>query len=474
MKMLKQKKIERPARSTRGLCPLCEKAFLRWQLQVHIKSAPPKVRRRNINVIRAQFPAWVAEDGACGHCWKAFGGIARVAECLRKFKAATHVPLAVIIVTGLIAPAGGCAKAPGVQPQVMAVQTARAESVENLRPGTEPGYIAIVRAEKETDLSFKVGGILDVIGRGPGQDWEEGSVVNAGTNLASLKQSTFTNALNSAQAQADLSTKVRERFLKLRESDAISVQEMEVTEANWLTAQAHLAQAKQDLEDSQLRASTNGAVLARYVNSGATVVAGQRVLRFADISTMSVELGVPDRMVNRFWPGKKLNVEISALEGHEPFPGRVSEVGVAASQDSRLFRVVIKVQNDEGLIKSGMTATVRVEDLLRFAPGEVRVPLSALVTGSAHIGSDARGANPKSETRTGSAAGSADRPQQLAVFVVENGKAVLRPVKTGDILNSSIIVTKGLRAGEEVVTKGASFLYDGAPVEVLQATASGR
>jgi hypothetical protein len=47
-------------------------------------------------------------------------------------------------------------------------------------------------------------------------------------------------------------------------------------------------------------------------------------------------------------------------------------------------------------------------------------------------------------------------------------------VKTGDILNSSIIVTEGLSAGEEVVTKGASFLYDGAPVEVLQVAASGK
>ena len=41
-----------------------------------------------------------------------------------------------------------------------------------------------------------------------------------------------------------------------------------------------------------------------------------------------------------------------------------------------------------------------------------------------------------------------------------------RAVKTGDILNSSILITEGLRAGEQVVTSGASFLYDGAPIEV--------
>ena len=50
--------------------------------------------------------------------------------------------------------------------------------------------------------------------------------------------------------------------------------------------------------------------------------------------------------------------------------------------------------------------------------------------------------------------------------MVQDGKAVQRAVKTGDILNSSILITEGLRAGEQVVTSGASLLYDGAPIEV--------
>jgi RND family efflux transporter MFP subunit len=337
----------------------------------------------------------------------------------------------------------------------MAVQTARAESLESLRPGAEASYIAIVRAENETDLSFKVGGILDLIGSAPGKDWDEGTRVKAGTVLASLKQSDFTNALSSAQADAELTTKVRDRFRRLRNSDAISQQEMDVTEAKWLTAQALLAQAKQNTNDSQLRASIDGVVLARYVNSGVTVGAGQRVLRFADTRTMSVELGVPDRLVKYFSPGKEFAVEISALEGRPPFPGHVSEVGVAANQESRLFRIVIKVPNPEGVIRSGMTATVRVGDLARFDPGAVRVPLSALVTFSP------------------AAQGDGNAPSRMAVFVVNGGKAVRRPVQTGDILNSSIIVNDGLKAGEEVVTAGASFLFDGAPVTVLNILPTG-
>ncbi len=96
--------------------------------------------------------------------------------------------------------------------------------------------------------------------------------------------------------------------------------------------------------------------------SGVTVAPGQRVLRFADTSLMSVELGLPDRLIGKLTPGQEIDVEISALEGLPPFKGRVSEVGVAASGEGRLFRVVIKVPNPDGLLRSGMTARIHVGD----------------------------------------------------------------------------------------------------------------
>jgi multidrug efflux pump subunit AcrA (membrane-fusion protein) len=109
---------------------------------------------------------------------------------------------------------------------------------------------------------------------------------------------------------------------------------------------------------------------------------------------------------------------------------------------------VIKVKNPDGLLRSGMTARIRVGDAATTASSTVCIPLSALVT----LVSDG---SSQSKAQT-----------QLGVFVVQEGKAVKRAVKTSDILKSSILVTEGLRAGEQVVTSGASFLYDGAPVKV--------
>jgi RND family efflux transporter MFP subunit len=349
---------------------------------------------------------------------------------------------------------GGCGKPAIRPPEKNLVRTAIVEPVSNAGSDGEASYLAAVKFDQETDLSFKVGGILVGIGPVPGKDWDEGTRVKAGTVLAELKQSDFTNALNSARARAELALKTVERFRNLRASGAISQQELDVDEADWRTAAAQLDQAEQNLRDSLLVAAKDGVVLARYVNSSVTVSSGQRVLRFADTSLMSVELGLPDRLIGRVAPGKEIDVEVSALEGLPPFKGRISEVGVAASGEGRLFRVVIKVPNPDGLLRSGMTARIHVGNTPAAKPGTVCIPLSALVT-----------LPPDGQPQTGGG------KAQLGVFVVRDGKAVKRAVKTGEIINSSILITEGLHAGEQVVTAGASFLYDGAPVEVAAETA---
>jgi len=349
----------------------------------------------------------------------------------------------------------GCGKPEAKPPEKSLVRTAVVESADKVRSDGDASYLASVRFDRETDLSFKVGGILVGIGPVPGKDWDQGTPVKAGTVLAELKQADFTNALNSARARAELMVKQLERFRKLRVTDAISQQELDVTEADWRTAESQLDQAEQNLRDSRLVAAKDGMVLNRYFNSRVTVSPGQAVLRFAETSVMSVELGLPDRLIGRGAPGNEIDVEVSALEGLPPFKGRISEVGVAASGDGRLFRVVIKVPNPDGLLRSGMTARIHVGNTAAAKAGTVCIPLSALVT------------HPPETQSQGSSS-----KAQLGVFVVQDGKALKRAVKSGDILNSSILITEGLRVGEQVVTSGASFLYDGAPIEVASELAA--
>jgi multidrug efflux system membrane fusion protein len=335
----------------------------------------------------------------------------------------------------------GCHRAKPTQPQKSVVHIVAVESLESAKVQARSEYIAILKGDVETDLSFKVGGILELIGRtSESLDWQEGVRVTKGEVLARLKQEDFGSSLKSAFARAEMDRQQHAREIKLRESGAVSQQEFEAAAASRQASDAALALAEQALKDSVLLAPYDGTIVARFVNAGETMGIGKSALKIADLRQMSVELGVPDRLIGRVRVGKEFAVRVTTLEARL-FTGRVSEVGVAAKDGARLFRVVIKIPNPDGVLRSGMTASVALDDHDSFPKGSVLIPLSALVSAS-------KGNN------------------QLAVFVVDSeGKAHERSVRTDDLVRSSVIVTEGLKAGERVVTAGASTLYEGALVD---------
>ncbi len=340
----------------------------------------------------------------------------------------------------------GCQQYPPTQPQKNIVRVVAAESLASSPIQSRSEYIAMLKGDVETDLSFKVGGVLELVGReSDSQDWGEGVAVKKGELLARLKQEDFVSSLKSSTAKAEMDRQQHERETKLRQIGAVSQQEYEAAVAARHASDASLALAEQALKDSALRAPYDGTIVSRSVNNGETVSVGKPILKLADLRQMSVELGIPDRLLARVRVGSEFPVKVTTFES-KTFVGRVSEVGVAAKDGARLFRVVIKVPNSEGLLRSGMTASVAFEDLAHFPRGSTVIPLSALV--SASHGHD---------------------PNQLAVFVVDSdGRAHERPVRTDDLVRSSVIVTEGLKAGERIVTAGASTLYEGALVDARE------
>ena len=58
------------------------------------------------------------------------------------------------------------------------------------------------------------------------------------------------------------------------------------------------------------------------------------------------------------------------------------------------------------------------------------------------------------------------RGQMELVFVVANGHAQMRLVKTGSRIGEEIELVSGLNSGEQVVTEGMSALTDGQPVTI--------
>lgn len=353
-----------------------------------------------------------------------------------------------MVLVGLGSACGRRPTPPAVAP-VVRYETARAVTnlVGQSGLATSQTYLGVIRGETETDLSFRVGGIIGGIGDTQG-DWREGVEVRRDAVLAWLQPTDFVASSNQAKAKFDFEAARFTNNVKLFAEKAISQQELDAIQSAYRSTEAEFERASQNLRDAVIKAPFDATIIARLVNAGETVMAGRPVLRVADLKTVSVELGVPDRVLSEIRPGERQKVWIRALEGTPRGPvrdGVITEVGAAAREGSRLFRVVIKVANDDGAIKSGMTASVEIRPQPRIAADAVVVRLSALV-----------GA-------TGGPAGS--RPNQLAVFVIDDsGRARQRLVKTDDLIRSSVVITEGVTNGEKVVVVGAATLHDGALV----------
>lgn len=340
---------------------------------------------------------------------------------------------------------------------------------ERARPGST--FLGLLRCDTEALLAFKVPGQIVAIGpEGAGEDWREGTPVEKGAVLARLDPADYVNLVNAARSRAAFTRAAYARYAELFAAASISKNDFDASRSQKETAEADLARAEQNLTDTVLRAPYSGVLLSRYAKTGEVSAAGKPVLRLGDFRRVSIDVGVPETLLGSIVVGQSYPVRLTAFPDAKHL-ATVHEIGAAAAEGSRLFRVVLKVSNPEGRLKPGMTASVRFGQPPSHPDGSVIVPLSALFSSPGKNGASGGGATSEGAAPD-RARGDVSKGKPAAVYVVDAGTARLRSIVTGDFVGSSIVVTGGLRAGDRVVTVGAAQLHDGAPVTATPAAAS--
>lgn len=357
---------------------------------------------------------------------------------------------AALVGLAVVAGLSGCSKAPTQRKlAALPVQVLPAREPQPADFAEAPRLLASVRGDVETTLSFRMGGLIEWIGPdNDGRGWREGAVVKAGAPLVRLIDTDFQSAVATATAAVERERAAFERTQKLVADKVVSPQDFDRAKAAADAAEAELRKAKQALADSVITAPADGVILTRLMERGEMAAPGIAVLRFGDFRRMSITLAVPDRWIGFFREGGRIPFTVSAYEGR-PFVGVISEVGVAARAADRLFKVELKIDNADGALRSGMTASVPIvaADFITKATGKALViPLAALSTRAV----------------PGKAA-------QIIVYVVDaQNVARERVVETGEIVGSSILITGGeLRSGERVISSASDELHPGAPVVVI-------
>jgi HlyD family secretion protein len=249
--------------------------------------------------------------------------------------------------------------------------------------------------------------------------------------------------------------------------------------------EALLESARHQLSQVTIHAGMAGVVTALNVDEGETAVVGTMnnpgtvLLTISDLSRMEVHVDVDETEVVDIRRGHPAEIRIDAFPD-TTFRGQVTEIGNSpilrggGGARSVDFEVVVRLLDSVPNIKPGLSASADITTASR--EDVLLVPIQALtVRDPSSLGgkkgasaADTSGGAEESE-EAGDRADLTVEQEQEGVFVVEDGRAHFRSVRTGVAGASRCEVLSGLAAGETVITgpfRVLRDLRDGARVEV--------
>ncbi|MCB9877622.1 MAG: efflux RND transporter periplasmic adaptor subunit [Planctomycetes bacterium] len=230
-------------------------------------------------------------------------------------------------------------------------------------------------------------------------------------------------------------------------------------------ARAGLARAEDMLAKTVIKSPLGGLITACNVEKGERAVPGIQsnpiatLMTIADMSVIEAEIEVSEADIVSVRLGQVAVVEVDAIRDLE-MKGVVTEIGQSPiqstdNQEGNEFKVVVRLENPPETLRPGFIATADIVTDTRESC--LVVPLGVVVAREVEL--DAEGAYqppPKPAAGEVMAAddGSSrrDKKELEGVFVIADGFARFRPVKTGIAGGADFELLEGLADGEQVIS----------------------
>ncbi len=222
-----------------------------------------------------------------------------------------------------------------------------------------------------------------------------------------------------------------------RSSDSVqtALMALEMRKAEMSQAEANLNAVKVNLDHTIVDAPFDGVITARYADPGANAKTDKAIFEIEQNSPVKIVGSVSEKDLFQIAGGEtEVIVKVDSLAGD--FKGVIKKVYPAIDNSSRTGKIEIHMPNSDNTLRTGMFA--RLDILVSTHSGAVVIPRDALVRYEGGC----------------------------LTFVVENNRAVKRPIKIGIIDDNKVEVIEGLKAGERIISKGIEFIRDGALVSV--------
>lgn len=312
--------------------------------------------------------------------------------------------------------------------------------------------VGTVEPEQSVQVRAQVSGVLQSV------LFREGEKVKAGQTLFQIDPRTFQSQYNQAvaavardRAQLENARAQQQRLEPLLKREFITQQEYDVAvtsakslEATVQSGQAMVEQARIQLEYARIVAPISGRTGQLAVRAGNLVTAsggGAPLITINSTDPILVSFSIPERQledIRRFQQEQGIRIEILADQGGAPAAeGELVFIDNTVTPQTGTVLLKTRVKNTKEVIWPGQFVNVRI--VLTVEPEAVVVPEIAVQPGQ----------------------------QGSFVYLIDaDSKVQVQPVKVSRQIGGEVVISSGIKAGDQVITEIPQTLQAGAVVKV--------
>jgi len=314
-------------------------------------------------------------------------------------------------------------------------------TVQPAKPAPDTTSVTLpadLRSQHETELFARVNGFV--------QSWKAdiGQHVRRGQVLATITTPELDQQIAQAQANLALARTSFGRLQSVALPGAISKQELDAGQAQYLAQQAVVKQLQAQRSFRQVIAPFNGTVTQRNVDVGTLVTGGNAVgsqlFKVEQTDTLRAFVDVPQNFVTNIKRGLQANIIVPEFP-NKPFKGIVARDAEALDPQTRTLRTEVRLPNRNGQLRPGTYGQVSFK-LPQTAP-TILISANALVPSGT----------------------------EQKVAMVQDGKIHYQNIVVSRDFGSNLEVSQGLKGGEMLVINPGENLTEGLEVDTKAAEA---
>lgn len=305
-------------------------------------------------------------------------------------------------------------------------------------------FSGITVPSKETILSFKIAGPVANINLTQGQKVKKGEIVaEMDTRDYKVNLEVYKKKYDAAKAASDNATFQYNRAEKMYKGGAMSKKNFDMVTAQKKAAISMLKEAEQGvanatnkLKDTQLKAPYDGYISKKFVDSGSVVNAGTPIAVITAEKAPEINISVAGKDI-KLLENISEAVFVPNDTPDKTYSLTLKEIGKNPEFAKITYPAVFEIKGGDD-IRVGSSGKVIVKSNID-AKKEIFIPVTALFEDNGS-----------------------------KVYIFENGTAVAKDVKIGNLKNDGTIeILEGLKKDDKVISAGVNNIVDGEKVKLL-------